>query len=377
VRLDQSHLPINTYSDVKIARFQALGHETVTRKSDGAVLSDLRIGYANVTALLTEHNYLSGWIAEIEATDSSLANECAVKALGKLADAKVNLLVTVAEAHKTIDLVLGKANQVYRAISNLRKGRYEAAFKALGMSISDKRNSALIKGWRRRFDPNLAANNFAKQWLELRYGWNPLLMDIKGAAEAILDQLHGGRLPWIVVSAKVTSQKARNVKTASGYSVGSYGIDSATAVKTYKIKIWADLTSPRLNQAQQLGLTNPALVVWELVPFSFVFDWFISVGDYLTAATSIQGITVRRALISRIRELNTSYYSHANSYETISNRCTGYEFKFSSYGRSYNRDPYVVNPLFLYPPVNRDPLNFKRLVTGLALIKSNARGLRV
>jgi hypothetical protein len=30
-----------------------------------------------------------------------------------------------------------------------------------------------------------------------------------------------------------------------------------------------------------MGLTNPAVVAWELVPFSFVVDWFVNVSEFL------------------------------------------------------------------------------------------------
>lgn len=372
VRKDKSALPINTYSDTKINRYQSLGREIVTRKSDGVVLSDLRIGYATTAALTARHNELSSWIAAAEPTDAQLENECAIKVLGKLADLKVNLPVTVAEMGKTIDLILGKAHQLWLAYGDVRHGRLRDALKTLGIPIHYKRELGV---YRPGYKP--LSKSAAKQWLEIKYGWMPLLMDVKGAAEAIVDRLHGGRLPWIVASAKVTSQKSLTNKFVSGYSTGSYGVEAASAAKTYKIKIWADLSNPHLNQAQQLGLTNPALVAWELVPFSFVFDWFMSVGNYLEAASALQGITVRRAFISRVREVNTSYYSHAHPYETATNRSTGYEFNFGSYGRSYTRSPYVVNPLLLYPPVNRDPLNIQRLITGLALLQGNARNFRV
>ena len=42
--------------------------------------------------------------------------------------------------------------------------------------------------------------------------------------------------------------------------------------------------------AAQFGLTNPLLVAWEVVPFSFVVDWFLPVGDYLEGLTSLHGL---------------------------------------------------------------------------------------
>jgi hypothetical protein len=366
----RDQLPVNTYDDSKISRFQNLGHEVITRKSDGVITSDTRIGYATTGALTTRHNELSSWLATFEPSDARLLNECAVKVLGKLADLKVSLPVTVAEAHKTSKHILDTANRVYWAYRSFRKGHFGDMAESLGISSNPHRNKF-------GFSASKASKSFSNHWLSYKYGWMPLLMDIKGSAEAIVDQLHGGRLPWQVVSARVTSQTSKQNHFTSAYSTGSYGDEAASAAKSYKIKIWADISSPHLNQAQQLGLTNPAAVAWELVPFSFVFDWFMSVGNYLVAATALQGVTIRRAFVSRIREVNTSYHSHAQAYETSTSRISGYDLLFSSYGRSYSRAPYSVDSAFLYPPINRDPLNFNRLVTGLALIRGNARGFRV
>lgn len=378
MRDNSALLPINSYDDSRISLFQTLGREIVTRKSDGVVTSDTRIGYATTAALFSRHSELSAWVAGFEPPDASLQNEAAVKALGKLADAKVNLPVAAAEARKTVDMILGKANQVYQFISSVRHGHYKYACSVLGIRF--KKGPPILKKKkesRQEYEARLETD-WHKYILETKYGWMPLLMDIKGAAEAIVDTLHGGRLPWQQASAMVTATTPKYKRTVDeGYSKGSFYEESASAVKTYKVKILADISMPGLNRAQQLGLTNPALVLWELVPFSFVFDWFVSVGDYLLAATALEGVSVRRAFVSRMREVKTSYYSHAHPAVRTTDITSGYEFKFGSYGRRYTRDPYVVNPLFLYPPVDRDPLKMGRLVAGMALLKGNARNLRV
>lgn len=378
-------LPINYYLDSKILRTQKLGREVSTRRDTGVVVSDQSIGYANPWDLTARHNELSGFIAESETSDVMLENEAAVKALQKLADAKINLAVSAAEARKTIDLVLGKANQIYEAMRAVRRGNIGVALEYLQISthshkFSRSKLSRFSKGTRTRSKAGYTTStsiHWEKQWLELRYGWMPLLMDIQGAAEAITDRIHGGRLPWCQAIGTSKSEGRYASSGSSTYSAGSHWTEAGNSVKTFKVKIVAEISNPHLNQAQQLGLTNPALVAWELVPFSFVFDWFVSVGDYLTAVTALQGVIVRRAFVSRIREVHTEYISHAHPYLTSVNSVSGYDFSFKSAGRSYERKPYVVNPLFLFPPVNRDPLNFKRLVTGLALLKGNARGLRV
>ena len=40
----------------------------------------------------------------------------------------------------------------------------------------------------------------------------------------------------------------------------------------------------------QLGIDNPLEVVWELIPLSFVADWFIPVGEFLRSLTATNGL---------------------------------------------------------------------------------------
>jgi hypothetical protein len=41
----------------------------------------------------------------------------------------------------------------------------------------------------------------------------------------------------------------------------------------------------------QTGIDNPALLAWELLPYSFVVDWFLPVGNYLQSLTDFAGFT--------------------------------------------------------------------------------------
>jgi hypothetical protein len=50
------------------------------------------------------------------------------------------------------------------------------------------------------------------------------------------------------------------------------------------------LSNPSLAQLNGTGLLNPALLYWELMPYSFVVDWFIPVGDVLASLTAGLGL---------------------------------------------------------------------------------------
>lgn len=43
------------------------------------------------------------------------------------------------------------------------------------------------------------------------------------------------------------------------------------------------INNPDLLLPAKVGLTNPLSVAWELIPFSFVVDWFLPIGKYLDA----------------------------------------------------------------------------------------------
>jgi hypothetical protein len=53
----------------------------------------------------------------------------------------------------------------------------------------------------------------------------------------------------------------------------------------------SDLTLWKLNQ---LGLINPASVAWELVPLSFIADWFGTIGLWLGGFTDFVGLSMNR-----------------------------------------------------------------------------------
>jgi len=294
----------------------------------------------------------SSWLSD----SSGLKNRVKIKALNKCADAKVNLAVAYAEASKTSDLILDTARRVDRAYRAFRRGNLGEVAKQL----------------------NITPKRLHKSWLEYKYGWLPLLMDVKGAAE-FLAQKAMSRKPNFTVLAtdRITKTYTYSVPVTpfGGPPTVPFTWFSSCDMEV-RVGLWCEIDYPHLAEMQQLGLTNPALVAWELVPYSFVLDWFISVGDYLTALSALQGVTVHRAFISSYESRATAFTVPRSERIQGADRYVSEAHSWESSHRGYVREnwiPDTLEMLELYPP-RTNLFDFKKLVTSLALIRGAHRG---
>lgn len=132
------------------------------------------------------------------------------------------------------------------------------------------------------------AKNLASLWLELQYGWLPLLSDTVGAAQMLAHHLE---VPAVM-------RYRASIGRKSIYSrVDGTPFNGATVPhqKYHRRSIIARVSEDPLTIPQLLGLTNPENVAWELLPFSFVADWFFPIGDFLEArsfASKLRGTFV-------------------------------------------------------------------------------------
>jgi hypothetical protein len=59
----------------------------------------------------------------------------------------------------------------------------------------------------------------------------------------------------------------------------------------HRCKLWYRLDDSTLYRLNQLELINPAEIAWELLPYSFVVDWFLPVGNVLSAWSATWGLS--------------------------------------------------------------------------------------
>jgi len=359
--MPRRELPVQPYQD-EVWVLSQVSRDSCFRSSkhDGEVQTVVSSGpYCTGDNLVSlRDNYVTPYQFLLEEKRYLAALEAETKLLVQVADTKVNLGVMYAEAKKTSDHIYDTAKRLVDAYRSLRKGRFGDVARHLHIS------------------PKTAH----KSWLEYKYGWMPLLMDVKGAAELFAQQhVFGGRPPAFYVTQKyLVNQTGADAGTYDAYGGGAPGTYSQTVSYQVKgkLRLRIEVVNQFATQAQQLGLTNPALVLWELVPFSFVFDWFISVGDWLTAMTALQGLRVTRGFHSTEKDESYAVNQPSTFREDGSWNYYNSSFQAGVSIREYVRRPYTPTELPRVPV--QGPASFQKLTSSLALLKgSTSRSLRV
>lgn len=257
----------------------------------------------------------------------SLLNEAWSRVRQKVLNQDFNAPVFIAEAGKTVSMIAQTATRVFKAYGSFRKGRFREVATYLGVN------------------PKVAHNT----WLEYKYGWMPLLHDIHGAAKT-LAELNFRR--------DQSTFRSTVKQVVPNYLQGSHPVVSGTLVHTAKAWVTVRVHNSNTTLANQLGLLNPSLVVWEIIPFSFVVDWFVNIGDCLAELTAFSGVTVltgggskRVDFTGEVKEGN--YYPY------------DVPLRNSFTYRKYHRTPSVQTLPRLV--VKSDPLNLSKLITAVAL----------
>lgn len=216
---------------------------------------------------------------------SSMHNELDNKILKKIKDMKVNLAVVFAERKRTAEMIGNTVIRLFNAVRYVRKGRLRQAAQMLDITVSRRKVRKFNKEYRRTD----GARAIASGWLELQYGWLPLLSDIVGAAEAIA-QRQSSEVRDRVRAKLSTERKWSSLTTNSNFDLfvdQSYQFEISTG-------IWFRSTGAVLQSLSSTGITNPVSVAWEVIPFSFIVDWFLPIGAWIDNFDATLGLSFEK-----------------------------------------------------------------------------------
>lgn len=346
--------------------------------SDDQLLSDSGILHTSVVSLgyglvayTSDDVYSIGGLPN----DTTLASfpgtseQAVAKLFAKLRDLKVSLPVMAAEASKTAKHIGDTANRLYRAMRFLKAGNISGMVSTLKASRSPKEryHSRLLRWVRSQpsfrkalKDGTPCFTDLSALWLEYKYAWGPLIQDAYGMMELLAERsLDNDYTKWHRVSTVVKQHKTWSVPT-------SYYRQNCECTYIYKLGGFARYKTSMPGSAFQAGLTNPLEVAWELVPYSFVADWFINIGDILSAMSTLQALEFRGGYASQLWDQKSSTIvvvprssaPYITTHRNLSSPC-------SHKRRFYSRSIYTPSvPALRFKP---DPFSLSHVVSGIAL----------
>lgn len=202
-------------------------------------------------------------------------------------DLSASMMVNLAERKQAIAMIANRATQLYtnaRAFTAWANGRGPRPPNVREKRRANRRPRRYVS-----LSGEVVAKRLQKElsqlWLEYHFGWAPLLGDIYESIMILQDvpQLLDGNT---IVAAGSGSYEYHYADTRPGY----YPMWRDYSMKAFtRLQGRIKLENPNAYVANQLGVVNPALVAWELVPFSFVIDWFLPVGRFLESYTDTIG----------------------------------------------------------------------------------------
>lgn len=214
------------------------------------------------------------------------------------------------------------------------------------------------------------ARDASSAWLELRYGWTPLVMTvldlIKGLPNYVTDKIYDAKASVVTSSVSHLAETSLKVPN-SGIRYWYDGQIESTVRKTGRV--YFKVVDANAYNRKKLGLDVLDLpqLAYELTRLSFAVDWWFNLGDYIAALIpnpyiQVLGYTyAERSLIvsqSRLKKIGT----------TVPKRFA--DGIFTEEKETYRREVVTPNVAAL-PTIDFEYRSWKHLVDSLGLIIQN------
>jgi len=208
---------------------------------------------------------------------SNTVNASLVKTYSKIKAQDISLSITAAEIGKAIRMVDSRLYLIARQVIAFRRNSLKAFLKAR----ATQRYNLPRESW----------CEIPRIWLELQYGWKPLMADIQGAINRVA-RISAEKPPLVYAKASHTDKFVeRWPMQTGGWSVGGNAYLDVTFEERANSYLFFKVASTKMVDSGQLGLIEPASLVWEVLPWSFVVDWALPIGPWLNALTAAYGLS--------------------------------------------------------------------------------------
>lgn len=234
-------------------------------------------------------------------------NQLRAKVLGSYAEVGTSL----AEGRSTLASLrnrtaLGRNNALYQLVN----GVVSLADATLALKSGDLGRFAKALGYKRSIGNTVRtkSRDAASLWLEYWLFLAPTVQTVNDAM-SVLEQEYGNSN-----SVRLYGMSTRSTRTTIKSPVFAHDVGTSRYDYTYQAACGATFVIINHNAAlrARLGLDNPAVVAWELVPLSFVINWVFDLKTWLQAFTPFEGYRVENEWSTlRVRAEWVQNYVHA------------------------------------------------------------------
>lgn len=218
---------------------------------------------------------------EIKAEEISLRNQAVSKAHADASSAEISALMVLGEGRKTVDSVMSILWRAFRIIK---------AVKNLDVKFLKKQ---------------ISAKELSDRYMEARYALRPLMYDVEGATKA-----------WQKAVPRLIERHTARGFTAKQFDRHDYITLSYPGNFACKIKRTCHasvghragvLCDVELSRLTIWGVDTVFETALELVPFSFIINWFWNIADTLGSFTPKAGV---RTLASWVTSSTVTSYTN-------------------------------------------------------------------
>jgi hypothetical protein len=182
-------------------------------------------------------------------------------------DVEFDLLTTLAERKETFEFI---ANRIHKVVRPLRS--YVEAVQAITRRGGTSRSLANL-------------------WLEYRYAIMPIIFDVQAGLKILSGKMHTQNTGHSVATDSYVGRIDVSGLGPSWDGVDFFGEFFHLEVEsTAKLHVYSTGRA-RIDALAGIGI-NPFLTAWELIPLSFVLDWFIDVGDTIASYGMPWGVKI-------------------------------------------------------------------------------------
>lgn len=291
-------------------------------------------------------------------SEESMKDRAISSAWANIGHDKMLLLATMAEFDKSLVGLWYILKKVYR----IQRALHKADLKVL--------------------KKELKPSELVEIYMNARYNLRPLYYDVKGVLEVLA---HSDKPPRQTFRSRVFEDETSSDTISYNIQTHAYLTYKCDILRTskvaYTVRAGVLTEVQKANLGQLLGLDSVIESAWDLLPFSFIIDWFVNVGTTLSSWTPDMGFHALTSWVTlnKIVTQNTTVINPVLTYQDYG----GYYHRYqpsvyvtggtcSLYTRTFERIPDYSRPLL---PTWQIRLSAAKLLD-LAIISSKLFDLR-